>query len=208
MRALVIAFVLASAPAAAETIEQVLQRSQIKRLESTTPLADTDTRAQTIRATFQRLLDAGHRPSGGVELRVVEGVMLAECLLGRVIMVDASMSQLPVGERLFVLAHELGHLINGHWAHVGNAFRKHIPGDVEPSQADAAHALIGPEMSAMSHRHELDADAYGFRAIQRMGYGLDTVLASFMRYGVQQDTATHPSTRKRVAHLRVLAEQP
>lgn len=34
-----------------------------------------------------------------------------------------------------------------------------------------------------------------------------SLAASFMRHGVQHDTATHPGTHKRVAHLRVLAQQ-
>jgi hypothetical protein len=43
--------------------------------------------------------------------------------------------------------------------------------------------------------------------VQQLGFGLDAVLASFLRHGVQQDTATHPSTRKRVAHLRVIENE-
>lgn len=208
MRAVVTALcLLAAAPAFGDSIDQVLQRSQVRRLQSTKPLDAQDPRAATIRRSFERLLAAGHRPAAGVELRVVQGPVVAECLFGRMVVVNASLADWPEGERLFVLAHEIGHLINGHWAHLGSAFRKHIPGEVHQEHTDAVHAMIGPEMSALAHRHEFDADAYGFRAIQQLGFGLDVVLASFMRHGVQHDTATHPGTRKRLAHLRVLAQQ-
>ena len=124
------------------------------------------------------------------------------------IVANASLADMPEGERLFVLAHELGHLINGHWSHLGSAFKRRIPGEVARPHTDEVAALLGPELSALAHRHEYDADAYGLRAVQQLGFGLDAALASFLRHGVQQDTATHPSTRKRVAHLRVIEKGP
>jgi predicted Zn-dependent protease len=205
MRAVLMSLcLLLTAPACADTIEQVLQSSQLSRLQTMRPIAEDDPRAGVVGASFYKLLAAGHHPPGPAELRVIEGPVLAECLLGRVIVVNVSLADAPEGERLFVLAHELGHLINGHWAHVGSAFKKHIPGEVTQAHTDGVAALIGPEMSALSHRHEFDADAYALRALEQMGFGLDTVLASFMRHGVQHDTATHPGTRKRLAHLRVI----
>ena len=205
MRAVLISVCLFMAsPVYAETIEQVLHRSQAVRLQAMVVVGEGDQRAKVVRASFERLLAAGHRPPVPVELRVVEGPVVAECFLGRVIVANVSLAAEPEGERLFVLAHELGHLINGHWAHFGSAFKKHIPGEVVQQQTDAVAPLLGPELSALSHRHEFDADAYALRALEQMGFGLDTALASFLRHGMQQDTATHPGTRKRVAHLRVI----
>lgn len=196
-----------TAPAFGEKIEEVLERSGQARLQSLQMVAHSDARAAAIHASFLRLLAAGHKPPGPVELRVVEGPVVAECVGGRIIVANASLATMPEGERLFVLAHELGHLINGDWAHLGRAFRKHIPGDVAEGETAALLARFGPQMSALSHRYEYNADAYALRALEQLGFGLDAVLASFARHGVQHDTATHPGTRKRVAHLRVIEKE-
>ena len=45
---------------------------------------------------------------------------------------------------------------------------------------------------------------YGLQALQKLGLGRTEVLSLFMRLGVQRDTPTHPSSRKRLAHLNQL----
>ncbi len=205
MRAVMMLLCLSmAAPAFGEKIDEVLERSQISRLQSLPTVALDDPRSAIVRASFERLLAAGHRPPVAVELHVVEGSVVAECLFGRVVVANASLAEMPEGERLFVLSHELGHLINGDWADLGSAFRKYIPGDVVPGETDSLLLRFGPQMSALSHRYEYNADAYALRALQQLGFGLDSVLASFVRHGVRHDTATHPGTRKRVAHLRAI----
>ena len=166
---------------AGETIEQVLERRT--QLHALKHVADDDDRVAVIRVSYERLLAGGQGPETPTELHVVEGSIVAACMFGRVIVAHASLASVPEGERLFVLAHELGHVAHGHWAHFGSAFRKHVPGEVTQEGTDAAAARLGPEMSALAHAHELDADAYGLRALHRFGFGIDTVLASFMRYG-------------------------
>ena len=205
MRIVLIVFglLLATTPTFGETIDQVLQRSQLKRLESMVPSPAGDARAAVIRASFSRLR-AAEPAAAQVALVVVQGGVVAECLFGRVIVADVSLAEMPEGERLFVLAHELGHIAHGHWAHFSSVFRQHIPGEVVQAHTDAVAPLLGAEMSALSHRHEYDADAYGMRALRQFGFGFETVLASFMRHGVTHDTATYPGTRKRVAHLRAV----
>lgn len=195
------------APASAgEDILAVLDRSQTLRLQALTPVADDDPRAATVRASFERLLQGAEGLAGrGVALQVVRGAITAETFHGRLVVVNADLADLPEGERLFVLAHELGHVAQAHWVQVGDVYRKHIPDEVLQSRTDAVAALLGREMSALSHQHELAADAYALRMLQRLGYGLDVALATFTRHGLQFDTATHPGTRKRVASLRAVA---
>lgn len=198
-----------AAPSLGETIDAVLQRSQARRLEALREVRVGDTRAVAIQASFQRLLAQPElRPAGPVELRVVEGPVVAECLFGRLIVAHASLAELPEGERLFVLAHELGHAAHEHWAHVARLYRAHVPGEVVREQTDAVAPVLGREMSALSHRHEYDADAFALRALLRLGYDFDTVTASFMRHGLQRDTPTHPATRKRLAQLRAVLGEP
>lgn len=195
---------LVAAPAAAESIQQVLARSQQLRLEQVVTVAADDARALVIRQSFERVL-AQAEGVVRVELQVVTGPVVAETFHGSTIVANVSLADLPEGERAFILAHELGHVAHAHWATVNQVYAKHIPGEVLQSATDAVAGLLGREMSALSHQQEFEADAYGLRTLQRMGWGVDTALATFTRAGVQFDTATHPATRKRMASLRLAA---
>lgn len=197
---------LAAPAAAADDILAVLDRSQTLRWQALSPVAEDDPRAAVLRSSFERVLQGADGLQGRpVALQVVAGAITAETFFGRTVVVNADLAGLPEGERLFVLAHELGHVVQAHWAQVGDVYRRHIPDEVLQSRTDAVAALLGREMSALSHRHELAADAFALRTLQRLGYGLDVALAAFQRQGLQFDSATHPGTRKRVASLRSVA---
>ena len=196
----------ASAGCHAEGIVEVLQRSQAQRLDhlSSAAAGEPSLRAvQVIEASFQTLLATLDLPPT-VSLQVVRGAALAETLQGRVVVVDDSLADLPEAERLFVLAHELGHVALGHWATLGQLYQQHVPGEVMRQQTELVAGLLGKEASELSHRHEFAADAYGLQALQKLGLGRTEVLSLFMRLGVQRDTPTHPSSRKRLAHLNQL----
>jgi Zn-dependent protease with chaperone function len=187
----------------AETIGDVLERSQRKRLDELSHPATDPARAARVRATFERLvseLDVRTK----IELRVVAAPVIAETLLGRVIIANQALADVSEGERSFVLAHELGHAVHGHWDQLGTLYCRHIPGEVKQEQTDAVASALGREASAQAHDHELQADAFALRALERLHYGVDEAMAAFLRNGVQHDTATHPGTRKRVAQLRML----
>ncbi len=195
---------LFAAPAArGAEIDDVLQRSQQQRLEQFGDAGMDDPRVETIRASFERVCDA-MRVQVPVELRVVHGSVVAESLLGRYVVANRSLADLPEGERLFVIAHEVGHVAHGHWASFGKLWRTHLPGAVHREATDRVAPMLGREASALMHEHELDADAFALAALTRLGFGFDAAMAVFLRHGVQHDTATHPGTRKRVAHLRGL----
>lgn len=187
----------------AETIGEVLERSQRKRLDELSLPATDAVRAARVRASFERLLVALD-VRAKVELRVVAAPVIAETLLGRVIVANQALADVSEGERIFVLAHELAHALHGHWDQLGSTYRRHIPGEVRQEQTDAVAAALGREASMQAHEHELQADAFALRALERLNYGVDEAMAAFLRNGVQHDTATHPGTRKRVAQLRML----
>lgn len=207
MRALSMLMLLAliAMPARSESIDEVLQRSQLQRLRELPLAAADDVRVATVQRSFERLRVAMDIDAP-VELRVISGSVVAECLLGRIVVANQSLGDLPEGERLFVLAHELGHIAHGHWQQVGTLFRAHIPGAVVQDQTDRAAPVLGPKASALMHSHEFAADAFALAALTRLGHGAESAMATFLRNGVQHDTATHPGTRKRVAHLRTLQQ--
>jgi Zn-dependent protease with chaperone function len=190
-------------PAAAEGIVQVLARSQQMRLDVLRAAVVDGARAETVRASFKKVLDnAGVDVQ--VDLLVVRGPVWAETLNGRTIVVHEALGDRSEGERLFVLAHELGHVVQGHWREVGALYLEHVPGEVVQEATDAVAGTLGRAASAQSHRHEFDADAFALRLIRRLGFDVDAAISVFQFAHAQMDTATHPGTRKRVAHLRLL----
>lgn len=208
MRSLLwVLLMLAAAPAWCEDIVDVLERSQRTRLDSL-PGADAGSeRAQRVRASFERLLRAsGLREP--VELRVIRGETVAEALLGRVVVANESLADLTEGERVFILAHELGHVALGHWTQLAQVYKRHIPGAVTPATTDPVAGALGREASGLSHRHELDADAFSVHTLRAMGHSDDDAFSAFKRMGLTRDTPTHPGTRKRMASLRDLQNTP
>lgn len=187
-------------PARGEDIVDVLRRSQQMRLDAM-PLAAEGPRADAVRRSFAQLREA--LPADVVvELRVIAGGTLAETLHGRIIVANESLADLPEAARLFVLAHELGHVASDHWQQMGAVYRHWVPGEVTPQTTDPVANQLGREASATSHRQEFEADAYASRVLRAMGRPPQDSFAVFMSTVLQQDTATHPGTRKRIASLR------
>lgn len=202
--ALLVAIALA-APVAAEGILSVLARSHRQKLDELKRQAVSDPRADLLRRDFEHLL-ARHAPQADVELLVVDGPVHAETLAGRVIVISAGLAVLDEGERLFILAHELGHVQMGHWAELCAVYARHIPGEVTPDVTDAVAPKLGREASALVHGHEYAADAYAWRSIRSQGWGLGSVRGALMVVPNVGDTSTHPATRKRLAHLRTIGD--
>jgi Zn-dependent protease with chaperone function len=184
-----------------EDITQVLERSQSVRLERMSPAPVESARAQKVRDSFEML---AHRLGlqDAVELRVVRGEVVAETLQGRVVIVNEGLGDWSEEGRLFVLAHELGHVALAHWAQMGVMYQKWVPGSVTPEQTDPVAGRLGREASGLAYQQEYEADAFALRTLEGMGVLRDTVISAFMRLGVTKDTATHPGTHRRLAALR------
>jgi hypothetical protein len=189
------------AAAAAENIEQVLDRSQQMRLAQR-PAADANSAAaQQVRDSLQRLTALAGAGAPQVELVLVGGGLFAEALLDRPgIAVSQAVGALSEGERLLLLAHELGHVHMAHARALKGLYRAHIPGEVRPNVG----AALGAQAHVLSHRHELEADAYGYALVRTLGFGIDNAFALLTRQGMQHDSATHPGTGRRIAQLRML----
>jgi hypothetical protein len=186
----------------AEDIVDVLRRSQDLRLHAQ-PLAAADSpRAALVRRSFQTVLDGLRGTAPVVELRVVTGPLVAETLHGHIILANENLADMPETARLFILAHELGHVGMQHWQRVAMLYQKWIPGPVTPEHTDPVAAPLGREASAQAHEHEFAADAYAGRLLQRLGRPDSELLSLFRFLDLTHDTATHPGTRKRLAWLR------
>jgi hypothetical protein len=194
--------ILVSTAAHAGGIVEVLERSQMVRLQQMQHAPEGE-RAERVRASFDRLVGV-LRPPTTVELVVVTGPLHAEAMLGRLLVASEAVGDLPEGERLMLLAHELAHLTLGHWHAMGALYRQHIPGDVRPETTQPVAGALGLQAHRLSHRHEFEADAQAYGVLRRLGFGIEHAHALLLRRGVALDTATHPSTRRRLAQLRHL----
>ena len=193
--------------ARAEDIAQVLQRSQQWRLQQR-PAPDLQSAASArVRTSFERLKQLDPR-GADVQLKIVGGDLFAEALFGeRTLVVSEATGELPEGERLLMLAHEMGHLVLGHWGGLSALYRSHIPGEVRPDTTDPVARKLSVDAQTLSHRQEFEADSYGFALARKMGFGLDNAFGLLTRQGLQFDTPTHPGTRRRLAQLRVIEAQ-
>lgn len=189
-----------------EGIVAVLARSQMDRLAHMTGVDPASTPARTVRTSFANLVHA-LGTLHPIELRVIGGEVVAETLQGRIVVANESLAALTEGERTFILAHEVGHIELRHWEQTEHLYQKWVPGAVTPDQTELVAALLGRDASGLSHRQELEADAYGLRALHLLGLPAHDALTAFMRLGLSQDTATHPGTRKRLASLRAAEAQ-
>jgi len=197
--------VMLAGQARGEDIVDVLRRSQQQRLDAM-PRAPSGDRAKIVRSSFEKLRQA-LKPEMDIDLVVIAGATAAETLHGHIIVANESLADLPEGERIFILAHEIGHVANDHWQQMGGLYRRWIPGEVTPSQTDPVAGSLGRDASGLAHRQEYEADAFALQALRRLGFSPEVAVSAFMRQGMQQDTATHPGTRKRLAALRAVMDE-
>jgi hypothetical protein len=182
-------------------IVDVLRRSQDARLEAL-PAADQEgEHARAVRASYEALLRALH-PDRACELRIVRGPVIAETIHGHIIVANESIAEMPEGARLFVLAHELGHVVLQHWLATGLLYQKWIPGQVTADLTDPIAGGLGRDASVLAHQQEFAADEFAANALRSMGRPPSDWLSAFQSLGIVADTATHPGTRKRLAMLR------
>jgi Peptidase family M48 len=190
-----------------DDIAAVLHRSQQLRLDALASADPLSPRARRLRDNFDALT-RGLPPMPRLELRIVRADIVAETLQGHIVVVNESIGDWPQGEQLFVLGHELGHVLLGHWAQLETLYRQWIPGPVTRQHTDAVAGALGHSASALAHRHEHEADAFALRKVCALGGSMNDIVAAFMRTGARNDTPTHPATRKRVAALRSASTGP
>ncbi|MFM9917798.1 MAG: M48 family metalloprotease [Rhizobacter sp.] len=181
-------------------ITLVLHRSQQARLDSL-PSAERGTpNAVVVQLSLQRLLRTLEIHQQ-VELRIISGDTVAETVHGGVVVANEALAVLPEGERLFILAHELGHVVLGHWSQMGDLYQQYIPGKVTQAKTDAVSDALGRAASAMARRQEFAADAFALRTLREMGFADAHAVSALSRFGFHRDSATHPGTRQRLAAL-------
>ena len=197
---------LAAKPACGETMADVLARSQQLQLESFELAPPDSPQVQVMRKSFGTLVQALNLRAP-VELHVIVGPVIAETLNGHVLVANAALADAPEQVRLFVLAHELGHVTLGHWRQMGLLFQKWVPGELGSQPiAPQLNEQMGRDASRLATQQEFEADAFAARVLTTLRPGTYDPQAIFMYLGMQKDTVTHPGTHRRLAALRWQAE--
>ena len=135
----------------------------------------------------------------GVDFQVMDCTVDGFVHKGRTIVVSTRMSRLSTPQRFFILAHELGHLKLGHHMAISSFVARVVGSSPDES---AARAAIAAGLAAVSHRAELDADAFAVRVMRDAGHDPEHAARLFDSIGEGHDNATHPSAGRRARSIR------
>lgn len=103
---------------------------------------------------------------------------------------------------MFVLAHELGHIVNGDWHSFTEAFTHYVPSETPDDMVNAAMRRASPQASQLMHGFEFGADVFAMRLLAQMGRDSVADGCAALRRDVPMHTSpTHPGTMQRIAAL-------
>jgi len=123
---------------------------------------------------------------------------------GQAIVLSTRLSRMNPAQRFFIIAHEMGHLSLAHHG----AMRGFVARIVDEHRDEArARARLVSSLSSISHRHELDADAFAVRAMLSAGLDPEHAAWIFDSIGGDTDNNTHPSAKRRADAIRATARQ-
>jgi len=195
--ALVIAFVANFA--SANPMVEAMRAEDERRLCEAAPVSQ-ETRLLRREATYVLETMGMQKDAVTVLIADCEGYASAATTLNTII-VSPSLARLPRGERLFVLAHEIGHLANAdvkRWLALGEKLG--LTADSEASNSAM--------MSALSREVELNADAFAATVLRKMNINAESAAHSYFQRMKLLDlpgTTSHPAAQSRVSAIAVLA---
>lgn len=195
--ALVFAFVANFA--SANPMVEALRAQDESRLCEAAPVSK-ETRLLRREATY--VLETMGMSKDAVTVLIAEcgGYATAATTLGTIV-ISPSLAELPRAERLFVLAHEIGHLANDdakRWLALGDKL-------VLKDEAIAANDAM---MATLSREVELGADAFAAAVLRKMGINAENAAHAFFKRMNLLDlpgTASHPAAQSRVTAIAEVA---
>lgn len=197
---------LCTRPAVAMDIGDGIRTGESVLLQQSAP-SDNEEAVRIIRASFERLLVA--RGEGrAVGLRVTDASVPSEALLGSVVVVNDSMADLPEDERLFQIAHELGHIDLAHLDRQIAIYRQYVGASVDDTAIARTLNAHAYEFSPALQGLELEADAYAQDLLGHIPGAEDGGIHTFLRNSFLRADYSHPSSRERLQHLLALQPAP
>lgn len=165
---------------------------------SCTAVAEGNAERQLIEADISRFLTVADVPAD-VRFQVLDCPDDGFVHQGRNIVISTRLARLPVSQRFFILAHELGHVRLQHHAATSRFVTNAVKGARDER---TARARVYSGLAAISHQAELDADAYAVKLMREAGIDADHAAQLFESLGEGKDTKTHPSAGRRARAIR------
>lgn len=167
------------------------------------PAAEQSADTRLVRRDAAYVADTMGVATGSIKVLIADcGDVAVAAMTVNTIVISPSLATLTRGERLFLLAHEIGHLANNdaqRWSTLGD--------ELVESHADTA--AVDAKMSALSRELELGADAFAAQALRKMGLKPeDAAFAYFHRMHLLNlpGTASHPPAQYRVEAIAQLSQ--
>lgn len=134
-----------------------------------------------------------------LQVVVIGTPTLAQVLSKHVVVVSTDVALLSEEQRLFVLAHEAHHATQGDREAVREFINERAPSFLTASELQERLLELQPEVEALRHRQELQADAAAAKAFKRLKLDYRKTAASLLNR--QGASLTHPSDQQRLSHL-------
>jgi Zn-dependent protease with chaperone function len=193
-----LAFVLASAAAQANPLVDKIVEQLEASPSGCAALAEQHPQRRLIETDVAEFKKVAPIPPG-VDFQVMDCVVDGFVHKGRTIVVSTRMARLSAPQRFFILAHELGHLKLAHHMAISSFVARMVGSAPDES---AARAAIAAGLSPISHRAELDADAFAVRLMREAGHDPEHAARLFDSIGEGADNTTHPSAGRRARSIR------
>ncbi len=198
--AMLLAFAFAQSAFAQLVIGPEMMRLAQAGFKELTPVSQGDADRQVLEADFERML--GVLPDGctqsDVNLVVVSQPLVASSAR-RLVVMSAQWAALPAVVRRFTMAHELGHVCEGHKARVDDyVLQAHLSG------TSGREVLAHPQYRTLRHGVEFEADAFATRLLITMGDDASQGAAYILQLQ-QRATLEHPSPEHGVGRVQALA---
>jgi Zn-dependent protease with chaperone function len=123
---------------------------------------------------------------------------------GNVIVVTEQLADLPEDERLFVLAHELGHIDCRHFAKSKSFIARVLPSGADAPVGKGRIAFLKRRTSTFFRLQEFEADSYAASLLHRIGRPPGAGIKLFRAIATLDATDTHPAALARLHQLEKL----
>ncbi len=163
-----------------------------------------DHRAALLHADYKELQEA----AGVTDVKLlVTPDLLAQAFPTRVIAVGLEVAQLPRSQRLFVLAHELAHVVNNDFESFFTWAREadQTFALVSPDLKDQASEHVNDKLQKLSHQLEFAADKYAYHMLNRIGLDPLAGAQALLIYGPRPESVVHPATEARFLNIKSLS---
>jgi len=203
---LIVCFALGGAPARAIDIVAALEASQQQKLSRCRVTSADAPEVKVLQQSFDLLLNVraaldAPAATSSVRLLVADCEHGTQVLAGEVV-VPPEVASWDEGARLFLLAHELGHIEHHDWERLTAAYATGMPAEIAEQDVPQALSNVRAHTSALKRRFEYAADKYALRLLTRLGRdGLDDAESALHRIWSRADTPTHPGAMQRMAAL-------